>query len=338
MNGVISFSLGGVRLLCATAIVLAVFILESGCAPLELHQAAPHGEEGKWEFDKEKWTPCFGRNPITSSRRSHPVYCLGEDRSKPPVVLLHELTGLSQETLDYAESLSADFTVYVPMLFGEPSKSSVVDGLVAILFSGEWARGVELDHSTPIVMWLRDLVERIRQNHNEPIGVIGNCLTGSLPLTLLGNPSVNAIVLAQPALPLRIFWYSTEDRGSVGVSPQVIEMAKDRLSSKMNKSEFWVYGTRFEKDPISWRDKQKFLKDAFKERYIDAEIPASEYLTPELSYNDDRKKAHSTLIREWHPRSPEGAASRRIRDEVHKFLKDPRGFCGSLPSCTTSIR
>ena len=57
MNGVISFSLGGVRLLCGTAMVLAGFILESGCALLELHQAAPHGEEGKWEFDKEKWTP-----------------------------------------------------------------------------------------------------------------------------------------------------------------------------------------------------------------------------------------------------------------------------------------
>src|ERR1022692_869016 len=117
MNRVTSFSLGGVRVLCATVIVFAIFILESGCALLELHQAAPHVEEGKREFDKEKWKPCFDGDPIISSGLSHPVYCLGADRSKPPVVLLHELTGLSQETLDYAESLSADFTIYVPMLF-----------------------------------------------------------------------------------------------------------------------------------------------------------------------------------------------------------------------------
>lgn len=50
---------------------------------------------------------------------THSVYCLHDGTSKPPMLLLHELTGLSQGTLAYAEELSKDFTVYVPLLFGE---------------------------------------------------------------------------------------------------------------------------------------------------------------------------------------------------------------------------
>jgi hypothetical protein len=52
------------------------------------------------------------------------------------VLLLHEPTGLSPGTLAYAEELSKDFTVYVPLLFGEKGTFSLASGLWAY-----WLRG-----------------------------------------------------------------------------------------------------------------------------------------------------------------------------------------------------
>lgn len=327
-----------------SALIITLLISQTGCGLWKLSQAAPHDEQLHAKFDKNKLYPCFKGNPVTLSGVSHPVYCLGAPgTSKPPVVLLHELPGLSAKTLEYAETLSKDFTVYIPMLFGELNQSAPRNGLFAFWFNGffdfpfrgEWRS--DLDSNTPIVVWLREVVDKISEKHaDKSIGVIGNCLTGSLPLALLENKYVNAIVLAQPILPLQIF--STDDLESVGISQGVIEKAKDRLNRKENGSEFWVYGTRFEKDSLSGSNKQEYLKGQFNDHYIRAEIPASEYLLTGSSSDDERKKAHSTLIREWHLESPDGAASRRIRREVRDFLKDPKKFCASSPSCASSIR
>lgn len=328
----------------AVLIIVTLLIFQTGCGLYKLSQAAPHDEQVQTAFEEEKLEPCFEKNPVTLSGLSHSVFCMtSSDTSKPPVILLHELPGLSAKTLEYAETLSKDFTVYVPMLFGELNQSAPKKGLWAFWFNGvfdfpfrgEWRS--DLDSTTPIVAWLREVVDKISEKHRDKsIGVIGNCLTGSLPLALLNNPKVNAIVLAQPTLPLQIF--STDDLESVGISQGVIDEAKKRLNKKENESEFWVYGTRFEEDVLSGPNKQEYLKGQFNDHYIRAEIPASEYLLTGSSSDDERKKAHSTLIREWHPHTPDGAASRRTRDAVREFLKNPRAFFGNLPSCTTSIR
>ena len=327
-----------------SALIITLLISQTGCGLWKLSHAAPHDEQLHAKFDENKLLPCFEGNPVTLSGLSHSVYCLrGSGTSKPPVVLLHELPGLSAKTLEYAETLSKDFTVYIPMLFGELNQSAPGKGLFAFWFNGffdfpfrgEWRS--DLDSTTPIVVWLRAVVDKISVRHGDKsIGVIGNCLTGSLPLALLENKYVNAIVLAQPTLPLQIF--STDDLESVGISQGVIGKAKDRLKRKENGSEFWVYGTRFEKDSLSGPNKQEYLKGQFNDHYIRAEIPASEYLLTGSSSDDERKKAHSTLIREWHLESPDGAASSRIRSEVRDFLKDPKSFCASWSSCAASIR
>jgi hypothetical protein len=136
-------------------VVPFILVLQTACATIEQLSCLRHAEK-RQPYPEEELTACFDENPIVYPDENievkRKVYCIGSDRSKPPVILLHELTGLSAKTLEYAESLSTDFTVYVPMLFGDLNQDSVLRGTIAFLFNGEWGwplGGSSLDSSTP---------------------------------------------------------------------------------------------------------------------------------------------------------------------------------------------
>jgi dienelactone hydrolase len=293
------------------AIVLALLL--SGCGATQLGMCAPHTkEEGT---STQNWTECF-TEPISHAGITHSLFCLNQDSSKPPVLLLHELTGLSPGTLAYAEELSKDFTVYVPLLFGEKGKFSLVNGLEAYWFrgvvelfpGGEW--GMPSNGSAPIVNWLRGLVQKIGERHTgQRIGIIGNCLTGPFPLALLDHPQVMAAVVAQPALPLRFWWATDNDKRSLGLSEDDLKIAKASAAK--------IYGLRFETDCMAPSEKQKTLSDTFGSRFIDGTIPASAYQT-----DGKPTYAHSTLIGSWKEQAQAGQASRDARGQVRTFLLD----------------
>lgn len=289
----------------------ALLLLQVGCGAAQLGMCAPHTkEEGT---PTRNWVECFDR-PISHGGITHSVFCLHDDTDKPPVLLLHELTGLSPGTLAYAEELSKDFTVYVPLLFGEKSKFSLASGLGAYWFQGffeffpggEW--GIPSEGSAPIVDWLRSVVQKIGERHaRQPVGVIGNCLTGPIPLALLNHPQVRAAVVAQPALPLRFWWHTDTDRKSLGLSVDDVQYAR--------KSTAKIYGLRFQTDCMSDAAKQDTLRAEFGDRYMNGEIPA-------IAYQIERKpvKAHSTLIGSWRAQGQAGQPSRDARGRVREFL------------------
>ncbi|MGQ0557214.1 MAG: hypothetical protein ACT4PN_14865 [Nitrospiraceae bacterium] len=259
------------------------------------------------------WTECFDQ-PFAHVGITHSVYCLNDGTSKPPVLLLHELTGLTPGTLAYAEELSKDFTVYVPLLFGEKGKFSPASGLWAYWFrglvdffpGGEW--GIPSHGSTPIVEWLRGVVRRIGERHNQQqIGILGNCMTGPIPIALFDNPQVGAAVVAQPALPMR-FWYATDaDKRSLGLSHDDLYQAKTSTAK--------IYGLRFETDCMSDPAKLHTLRTEFGERFINGEIPARAYQQEGKPTN-----AHSTLIGSWKQQDLSGQPSRDARARVRRFL------------------
>ncbi|MDH4155030.1 MAG: hypothetical protein OEV01_14690 [Nitrospira sp.] len=290
--------------------VVATLLL-SGCGAAQLGMCAPHAkEEGT---PTQNWAECFSQ-PVAHEGITHSVLCLNGDASKPPVILLHELTGLSPGTLAYAEELSKDFTVYVPVLFGEKGKFSLVSGLSAYWFGGvmeffpggEW--GLPSKGSAPIVHWLRGVVQKIGERHTgQRIGIIGNCLTGPFPLALLDHPRVTAAVVAQPALPLRFWWYTEDDKASLGLSEDDLRIAKASTAT--------IYGLRFETDCIAPPEKHQTLSNTFGRRFINGAIPA-------LAYQTDGKPthAHSTLIGSWKEQALAGQASRNARGRVRTFL------------------
>ncbi len=291
---------------------MVVALLLSGCGAAQLGTCAPHTkEEGT---PTRNWVECFDR-PFSHQGMTHSVFCLNDGTDKPPVLLLHELTGLSPGTLAYAEELSNDFTVYVPLLFGEKGKFSLTKGLAAYWFQGsmeffpggEW--GLPAEGSAPIVDWLRDVVRKVGERHTQQrIGIIGNCLTGPFPLALLNHPRVNAAVVAQPSLPLPFWWHTDAARQSLGLSADDLQYAR--------KSAAKIYGVRFETDCMSVPAKQKTLRDEFGDRYINGEIPANAYRTLE----GKPAKAHSTLIGSWRAQGEVGRPSRDAREKVRDFL------------------
>lgn len=296
---------------CLLCYIVVTAVLVSGCGAAQLGLCAPHTkEEGAPVLN---WTECFGE-PFAHAGITHSVYCLSEGSSKPPVLLLHELTGLTPGTLAYAEELSKDFTVYVPLLFGAKGGFSPASGLWAYWFQGtldfpprgEW--GIPNHGSTPIISWLRGVVREIESTHpDHRIGIIGNCMTGPLPVALLDNPRVSAVVVAQPALPLPFWWYTDTDRKSLGLTDDDLQVAKQSTAR--------IYGLRFETDCMADREKQYTLRLEFGDRFLDGEIPAGEYQP-----NGKPVNAHSTLIGSWKERAPSGQASRDARARVRTFL------------------
>ncbi|MCP9450635.1 MAG: hypothetical protein NNA21_11315 [Nitrospira sp.] len=291
--------------------VLVLLLLQTGCGAAQFAACAPHVKETG--TPQRTWVECFA-DPLSHEGTTHSVYCLNEDTSKPPVILLHEMTGLTPGTLAYAEELANDFTVYVPLLFGEKGAFSPASGLRAYWFGGmidhfpygEW--GIPPQGSPAIVEWLRSLVMEVGTRHEgQPIGIIGNCMTGSLPLALLDHQQVKAVVVAQPALPMKLWWSSDENRASLGLSPDDLEVAR-RSSAK-------IYGLRFETDCMADRAKHLALRRAFGDRFMDGEIPAAQYQP-----NGKPVNVHSTLIASWGVQGPVGEASRAARERVRAFL------------------
>lgn len=303
----------------------------SACGLVELVRCAPDGEDSKFVGQLET---CFinDGDGFKAASVAHPVYCFLRDRTKPPILLLHELPGLSGKTLEYARELSQDFTVYAPLLFGKPNSQSNWHGfLITFGLKGEW-RGLE-SGTSDVVTWLRAVVSELEREHQgQSIGVIGNCLTGSLPLALLDNKQIHAVVLAQPTLPLTFFRNDKTVRASLGISEGEIEQAKK--STARNERPAKIFYTRFDKDCISKWEKQETVWDLFTER---GKFPdrAHKWVIPYDKYPVNN--AHSTLIGEWRV-GESGKATNDAHEEVRRFLRDPATFKSSSEREQTQIK
>lgn len=297
--------------------------------------ACAHGSCCEEPFQKvdesqlEKWEES---SPL---KVTHDVYVFPGPTNSPPVLLLHELPGLSPKTLNYAQDLSEHFTVYVPLLFGEANEErffSSFTGLWTYLFNSEWAERRSLQGSRMVTQWLLGVVDKIkgkRKHRNQPIGVIGMCLTGAMPLALLGRPEVRAVVVAQPTLPL------IGDESDLGISRQEWGTALCRVRT----GEVKVFGVRFRHDTTASRTKHIRLKECLGAGFEDWEITDRAYAFTnrdgQLVYI--RQSSHSTLTFEWCSELPEQHPVNVRRREVVRFLKENLGKPESgISSCPTT--
>ena len=98
------------------------------------------------------------------------------------------------------------FTVYVPSLFGRDGAVPGAEEGLAVFrgacISAEF-RAMAANQSRPVTRWLRALARLAHQECGGPgVGAIGMCFTGNFALTMMLEPSLLALVLSQPALPL----------------------------------------------------------------------------------------------------------------------------------------
>jgi hypothetical protein len=218
---------------------------------------------------------------LTFGRFTHPVYSRG---SGPPVIVMHELPGITQGAVTFAERLvERGFTVYLPSLVGSPRRraSGVVPMLriAQICISGEF-RKLAIGATSPVVEWLRGLARRLSGDAHAPVGAVGLCLTGGFALAMAVDPWITASVVAEPALPVP---WGEKRQADLGLSPE-------HRQAILARQDLRVFGTRFSQDRISPCARFDRLGRELGPRFIRREIKSGTEST-----NGIGKNAHSVL-------------------------------------------
>lgn len=132
----------------------------------------------------------------------HTVYRKG---TGAPVLVLHELPGLDEPNVGFADRLAAaGFEVHLPWLFGPALRSDTLGNWRRLCVSAEFGR-LQAGVSAPVTDWLRALAAGlVAQRPGQRVGVVGMCLTGAFVVPLILEPGVVAAVASQPALPLSL--------------------------------------------------------------------------------------------------------------------------------------
>ncbi len=154
----------------------------------------------------------------------------------PPVLVLHELNGLTPPTLQFCQELGQrGWTVYAPALFGgyggfgQGTFSAIAGGLA--ISKPRWVEnekgssGQVVEDVTAIIRWVAS------QHSGQKIIVMGNCLSGGFPLAYLPMPEVKAGIVCQPAMPMPTAWelfthsQPEAERQDWGLSPAQMDAA-----------------------------------------------------------------------------------------------------------------
>lgn len=190
----------------------------------------------------------FIRYDVDRAAWPWPVYRHGTGR---PVIVIHELMGLTAEVLAFARRLSeSGFHTYLPVLFGAvPAETPwqqrraiarcCISREINILRTGKTSR---------VVAPLRKLAEHLagQPGAGNGVGVVGMCMSGGFALALASAPPVVGAVASQPSLPFGtpMSWWCRRDLGMTGT-----DVAD--LHHRLGAGEVEVYVARFSADKRS---------------------------------------------------------------------------------------
>jgi dienelactone hydrolase len=244
--------------IAAVVVVVAVMATVSGCALGLRGPLPPPTPDGLRASDAHMKAAGFAVMPdaVTPSQPAafnnvKRVYVAGAGRNMPRVIVLHELPGLRDGDIHVAAELAKSFEVYVPLLFGVAGQDDAGDGHRQACKTGLFACN---DRNTrhPIVADLLAMTREVCRDAD--CGVIGMCLTGTVPLNLLQADRVTALVLAQPTLPLLLHVWPF---GGLDIS-EADTAASMRIAEQREAS---IYMVRYRRDWISGRTAFNRLRD-----------------------------------------------------------------------------
>jgi dienelactone hydrolase len=234
--------------------------------------------------------------------RTHPVYRQG---SGPAVVVIHEMPGLHPGVVEFARRLiGAGYTTYLPSLFGQPgepfSGSAIRRSVARVCVSREFT--VLADRTSRVASWLRGLAARaFMECGGVGVGVVGMCFTGGFALATAVDPSVQAAVMSQPALPAPI---GHRRRAAIGLDEDDLHRVQQRTREGL-----CVLGLRFTNDKGCPAERFEALRAAFVDAFEGIEIDSS----PGNRYGI-AQSAHSVLTVDLvdEPEHPTRAALDRV--------------------------
>lgn len=219
----------------------------------------------------------------------HTVFSKGTGK---PVLVMHELPGLTRETVLFAERLVKEgFRVYLPLLFGKPKeKGSLLRGY-AMCISKEFAY-LKAGRSAPVSDWLRALVRDLGQREgHERIGAIGMCVTGAFVIPLILESSVAAAVASQPAIPFTFrYWLTGRGAGPWMSELNVADAELHAASQAVATRGTGLLIQHFSDDRLCTAARVQRLQTAFAGRAV-----VYTYAPP----NDGRDTHHAVLTHEF---------------------------------------
>ncbi|MCA1654817.1 MAG: dienelactone hydrolase family protein [Sphingomicrobium sp.] len=251
----------------------------------------------------------FQRFKFRADGTERTVYRMG---SGPPVIVMHEVPGISAEVLRFVRKVvDAGFEVLLPHLFGVLGKKTNelnrVRELARLCISREWHVLAE-NRSSPICDWLRALARYI---HHESggcgVGVVGMCVTGNFALTMTLDDAVVAPVLAHPSFPLPI---TAAKAAALHVTPETLDNARRRIRDEGLK----LMGVRFTSDLLFCRAARfERLRREFGTAFEAVEVSG-------CAAKQHPEPPHSVLTIGLIDR--EGEPTREAVDKVIRFLSD----------------
>lgn len=173
---------------------------------------------------------------------THPTYRKG---SGPGVIVIHEIPGLTDKVIAFAEEVvAAGFTVVLPHLFGKAGAPMTVGAVATVLpklcVSREFTV-LSTGQTSPIAGWTRSLARELHAEVGGPgVGALGMCFTGGFALAMMVDSSVVAPVLCQPSLPFAV---NRKHGADLNLSPADLDTVKERAAAGCE-----VLGLRYRKD------------------------------------------------------------------------------------------
>jgi dienelactone hydrolase len=208
---------------------------------------------------------CFDPKKFVDTKGiRHVVYVAGKG---PPVLVLHELPGLTKQDIRLANKLICDgYTALVPLLFGNPGDDRFLHFLFTVCGKDQFDCDGK-DRTPSPTAWIREFSTTIRTTWKEGmgIGVIGMCLTGEFPIALLGNPDVKAAVMCQPTDPFNALTLIHLGPGSK-LSVSVEDMGNAQKFSGP------ILGIRYARDPLCPEARFRTLAHLFPHRFYWLEL------------------------------------------------------------------
>lgn len=252
---------------------------------------------------------------FTDDGVSHPVRRAG---SGPPVIVIHEIPGITPEVADFAERTVAEgFTVFMPELFGHVGKSIsnsyLASESVKVCISKEF-HVLASRSSSPITKWLRALSRSVYDEMGGlGVGAIGMCLTGNFALAMMVDPWLMAPVLSQPSLPLPI---GSARKRALHLSDEDLATVKRRAIAEGR----CVLGLRFTNDSVCPPERFETLRKELGDNFEGIEIDSSKGNVAGLP-----GRAHSVVATDFldHEGHPTKEANDRVMAFFHENLDPP---------------